>query len=490
MSAAFTQWLGDMLLASGALMALALILRRPVAHLFGPQIGYALWLLPLIRVALPPLELPARFAPVGDAEMLTMPGDALPAAMANAAPLLLPDVGAGLLALWLAGALTLLGWRLWQYRKMRRALLADALPVGEAGRVRLVETPLAVSPLAFGIVDQVVALPMGFMASPRTPRDLAIAHEVAHHRGGDLLANLAAQIVLAMHWFNPLAWAAWRAMRRDQEAACDARVVAGRSQSERITYAQVIAYCAAGPRVQAACPLASGLIGRGEKAIIHRLRHLALPDAGRGQRMAGKGALLGGALALPLTATINYAEPDAPQTALAEARQAVVSQLGQAPAATNPPAAPRTPLHPDEAQAATSMAQPTQRGGVTFAQAQGRDRRTIDVVTRCTTQASAEAQDCAVTVVASGIAELKRARLVVASARMPESNRAGALDEIDAEIARMRDFQPVAWDAVAPPAPPKPQAVVSITLRYVIPLSPVPAAVPSPAPRPSSGPVT
>ena len=38
-------------------------------------------------------------------------------------------------------------------------------------------------------------------------RELAIAHELAHHRGRDLLANMLAQAVLALHWFNPLAWA-------------------------------------------------------------------------------------------------------------------------------------------------------------------------------------------------------------------------------------------------------------------------------------------
>ena len=50
---------------------------------------------------------------------------------------------------------------------------------------------------------------------------LALAHELAHHRRGDLFADLAALLVLALHWFNPIAHRAYRAFRVDQEQACD-----------------------------------------------------------------------------------------------------------------------------------------------------------------------------------------------------------------------------------------------------------------------------
>src|SRR5690606_8523866 len=150
---------------------------------------------------------------------------------------------------WLGVALAFLAWRIVTYRRMRRELLAAARPVGEAGKVRLVETPAVAAPVAFGVLDKVIALPPQFMAQrDRLARDLAIEHELAHHRGYDLLANFAAQVLLALHWFNPLAWLGWRAMRRDQEAACDARVLAGRDRAERACYAALIAAAAAGRR--------------------------------------------------------------------------------------------------------------------------------------------------------------------------------------------------------------------------------------------------
>ena len=63
MIAGFASFLTDTLVWTGALIALVLVLRRPVARLFGPGMSYALWLLPLLRFALPPIPLPAAFAP-------------------------------------------------------------------------------------------------------------------------------------------------------------------------------------------------------------------------------------------------------------------------------------------------------------------------------------------------------------------------------------------------------------------------------------------
>ena len=56
-------WLIDTALYTALLIALVLVLRRPVARHFGPGMAYALWALPLLRLFLPPLVLPANFAP-------------------------------------------------------------------------------------------------------------------------------------------------------------------------------------------------------------------------------------------------------------------------------------------------------------------------------------------------------------------------------------------------------------------------------------------
>ena len=305
-------WLLDTLLYTGLLIALVLLVRRPVARHFGPTCAYALWALPGLRLVMPPVILPSSMAPaqpeIGEGALLAlaMATEASPAPAAVDAPMWW-DRAELLLALWLGGALLFLASRMANYLKMRRELLREARPVGEVGAIRLVEAPAADSPIAFGVFDKVVALPPQFMAmEDRAARDLAIAHELAHHRGHDLLANFAAQPLLALHWFNPLAWFGWRAMRRDQEAACDARVIAGRGREERIVYAKVIASFAAGPRLALAAPMACPILG--EKSIIHRLRSLSMSDVSPVRRRLGRALLAGGAIALPLTASISYAE--------------------------------------------------------------------------------------------------------------------------------------------------------------------------------------
>jgi hypothetical protein len=221
-------------------------------------------------------------------------------------------------------------------------LLAHARPVGEIGKVRLVETPALNAPVAFGVFDKVIALPPLFMAQPDTvARDLAIQHELQHHRGNDLLANMAAQVLLALHWFNPLAWYGWRAMRRDQEAACDARVLTGRNRDERVLYAALIVDIAAGPRLALAAPMACPVLG--DKSVIHRLKSMAMSDVTPGRRWLGRGLIVTAAsLALPLTASISY-------YSVANAQE---------PAAPAPEATPAPPVAPIDPSAPVAPAAP------------------------------------------------------------------------------------------------------------------------------------
>ncbi|HSQ96268.1 MAG TPA: M56 family metallopeptidase [Croceibacterium sp.] len=334
-----TAWLTGTLLYTGLLIALVLLVRRPLSRWFGPQFAYALWALPALRLLLPPIELPASMAPQQAQQLsehallaLAMAAEASPTAASAPTPLWeRTDLW---LTLWLVSAALFLAWRIVNYFRMRRELLAEARPVGQVGRIRLVETPAVSSPVAFGVYDKVVALPPRFMAmEDRAARDLAIAHELAHHQGHDVVANFAAQPLLALHWFNPLAWMGWRAMRRDQEAACDARVLAGRDRDVRAAYAGLIANFAAGPRLALAVPMACPIIG--EKSIIHRLRSLSMSDVSPRRRTIGRLLFVAGALALPLTASFSYA------SAQDNDSHVVPVPPSDAPAAPLPPAPPQ-----------------------------------------------------------------------------------------------------------------------------------------------------
>lgn len=351
-------FLCDTLLWTGALIAFVLLLRRPVARHLGSGTAYALWALPALRLLIPPMTLPAwlakwvapaakpafdpldpaLFTPVSEPASFTYfvpesgPVDYAPV-VAEPTDFITP-----LIALWLVGAVVFLVRRFWLYAELRRELLDDAVPVGEVGRIRLIETPAISGPIAFGVFDKVVALPVGFMtARNRQARDLAIAHELEHHRGHDLLANILVQPLFALHWFNPLGYMGWMALRRDQEAYCDARVVAARPREERAAYAGVIADFArrpqAAPRPALAAPMACPVLG--DKSIIHRLRNLSMTDVSPRRQLVARTGLVAALFALPMTASICYAnaaEPPAPP---------------EAPAAPLPPEPPAPPLPPE-----------------------------------------------------------------------------------------------------------------------------------------------
>jgi len=359
-------WLIDTLIWTGVLIALVLVIRRPVAKAFGPGMAYALWALPMGRLVMPPITLPAWLAPEKPVTVEAgPPANSVefapvafePAAMAEpaeeaSAPL--PEIGAidwewlasATLALWLAGAAVFLVIRFRHYFALRDELMEEGREVGRItgpiAPIRLLETEGTRAPLAFGVLDPVIALPPGFMAQPdRTARDLALEHELAHHRGLDLVINVAVQPLFALHWFNPLGRYGWLALRRDQEAACDARVMAARGQRERAAYARLIASFAAGPNVALAAPMACPVLG--EQSIIHRLRSLKMSDLSPRRRLAGRLALGAAVLALPLTASISYAEASAPEAPVApEAPQTP----GDAPQPPQPPAPPQPPEAP------------------------------------------------------------------------------------------------------------------------------------------------
>jgi bla regulator protein blaR1 len=164
----------------------------------------------------------------------------------------------------------------------------------------VIESDEVSGPLAFGLFSRYVAVPKDFarIFAPRE-RELALAHELAHHKARDLHANLAAFIFLCLQWFNPLVWLAWSAFRFDQEAACDARVLAGADVATRQSYGRALARTATYELPSFAMAL------NNPNTIIERLRRLMMKDPSNGRRIAGRLAILAAtAIALPLTATV------------------------------------------------------------------------------------------------------------------------------------------------------------------------------------------
>ncbi|WP_448661718.1 M56 family metallopeptidase [Sphingomonas sp. CJ20] len=385
-------WAVETFVATTALMLVVLAIRAPVRKAFGPHMAYALWLLPVIRLVMPPLpgdwHLSRLLAPlarqaedapgiaVGVMNPATLPpelaGDAIVTQVelaghaANVA-LVPPTTVAGgpsllvlALGVWAIGALLFLGYHLIAHRRFCVALLRRARVdrTVAQGRVRVIETDAAHGPLAFGIFRKYVAFPRDFAERyDELERDLALAHELGHHVRGDLIANWVALVVLALHWFNPVAWRAFRAFRADQEMACDALVLAGRAQALRHAYGRAIVKSAHGGAVSAACHLHTINEVKG------RLRMLSKTTKTSPRRVAaglvGMSALSLAALGLTASGTQAAAEI---RTSVGKGVSALAQDLPAPPAAPSAPAAASAPEAPDPALAPVVPAAPAAHG--------------------------------------------------------------------------------------------------------------------------------
>lgn len=324
----------DTMLATAALIALVLLVRRPVARHFGARIAYALWLIPALRLVLPPLPFGAPAVVSADPAALLIVAAPAGSVTAPVAPAAGPDLLTILFLIWLGGAVLLLAGALLLHRRQARALLSGATALDPIGGVRLSIAGLPNGPVALGLWHRRIIVPSDFFARfDAEERALALDHELAHHRGGDLWANAAALVLLAAQWFNPLAWMAMRAFRCDQESACDARILAQRSDPDQLwRYGAALAKAAIRPQPMLAAPMASSHF------LQERLTMLTRTQPNRARRLVGRALVAVSTLAtLATTASIIPAAatqpadpvpvvPAAPPASAAEPRPAVREQ--------------------------------------------------------------------------------------------------------------------------------------------------------------------
>jgi beta-lactamase regulating signal transducer with metallopeptidase domain len=338
-------WLLQTFAAVTALAVAVLLLRRPVARLFGAGWAYSLWLIPALRVALPPLGF------VHPPIALPAAANFIPAAAGGTAPL--PAIaGPGqwvpfLLATWAGGAVIFLMLQWLAHRDFLQRLAGSSRPARPprySGILTFVSEAID-GPLALGLLRRLIVVPSDFSRrySPGERR-LAMEHEATHHRRGDIWWNMAAMLLLAANWFNPIAWLAYRAFRADQELACDAAVAAGASLAERCDYARALVKSAAGPGLIAACPLHTAGVLK-QRLRMMRLHRTSRPRTAGG--LAAVGALGLTAFALGSPEAVREAAPllrlaAAPAAAAAAAPSPAPAVLAAAAAQPRPAARART----------------------------------------------------------------------------------------------------------------------------------------------------
>lgn len=282
-------WFFENMAWASAMLALVLIIRLPFARLFGAGPAYALWLIPALRLIAPPLPgLGPDFAAALPNFVVVDAGQIGP-----------PVVGAslswgdGLLVVWAAGVAAFLVWQWLSYRAFLTRLSLSSRSVGEHRGLPLVESKAIAGPLALGLLDRRILIPADFETRYSVAEQrLALDHEAVHHRRGDLWWNHGAILFLALNWFNPLAWAAFRAFRADQELACDAAVAARNGAEARSDYARALVKSASPAGLIAVCPLNHA------DQLKRRLKMMS-------KHKAGKARLIGGGLTVAALAAVG-----------------------------------------------------------------------------------------------------------------------------------------------------------------------------------------
>jgi len=212
--------------------ALLLLLRHLLRRRFGAGLAYASWLLlPLVLIA---------GSLAAQAPVRTMYAQfARQVGVASTAPLALPELPSNTtiwLALWTCGSACVLLHMVRQQWRLQRSLKREGAHwIGSEG------------PALIGLWPARLLLPRDFSERfDATQQQLVLAHEQMHRARFDNHWNALAAALLVLHWFNPLAWLAARAMRADQELACDEAVMA-RHPGREADYARALLAAQGGP---------------------------------------------------------------------------------------------------------------------------------------------------------------------------------------------------------------------------------------------------
>ncbi|MDE7340915.1 MAG: M56 family metallopeptidase [Lachnospiraceae bacterium] len=159
---------------------------------------------------------------------------------------------------WILGAVTALCLKLWNYHCYIAFIKKDARPVMDscimvpaqsmAARLHMRKLPpiyesASVSgPVTVGLWKPVIILPEAgpHMQNSFMQYQMILHHELVHVARRDLWYKWLYQILLCIHWFNPLLYLIERKMNMDCELSCDEAILAELTEEGRKAYGNVL----------------------------------------------------------------------------------------------------------------------------------------------------------------------------------------------------------------------------------------------------------
>lgn len=167
--------------------------------------------------------------------------------------------------IWFIGMAAVLGYAFFSYFKVRR-MMNSAIRLEK----NVYLSDRADSPFAIGFIRPRIYIPFGL---DDATRDQVLAHERCHIRRLDHIVKPLSFILLAVHWFNPFCWMAFRLMSLDMELSCDENVLIRKGdETMKKNYSRALLFFASNRRFPVPSPIAfSESGGNAKKRIKHVL---------------------------------------------------------------------------------------------------------------------------------------------------------------------------------------------------------------------------
>jgi len=163
--------------------------------------------------------------------------------------------------IWFAGMLLMCACFVYNWIKIKACVRGSEQEVylleseGAEKEVRLFRCGNIETPFLFGILHPEIYIPFHM-----DEEDLLyiVQHELTHRRRRDHLVKPAAFFLLAVHWFNPCIWIAYKMLCRDMELACDEMVIRDMKVKDRKAYSRALLNCSVWQEKAAVYPVAFG----------------------------------------------------------------------------------------------------------------------------------------------------------------------------------------------------------------------------------------
>lgn len=157
--------------------------------------------------------------------------------------------------IWILGVFIMLLYSIYSMQKLRKTVKFATLSktAYAPANCRVYESDEIKTAFILGFFHPAIYLPKSLTAHQKR---LILEHESVHIRRHDHQIKLAAWLILALHWFNPLMWISFQFLNKDMELSCDEQVLIHLGSQVRADYSSLLLDLATPNRISSGIPLA------------------------------------------------------------------------------------------------------------------------------------------------------------------------------------------------------------------------------------------